>query len=228
MRGISKSELIEREMFMSSNEVSIENTDEQTTITISDDQFEIRFRAQRGCRFSHVDAERIGPELIRLKNENGGVLTKNLILESATEEDSVLHSDFEWDDETAAQKHRLDQAGYMLRSIMIVWDESDPNDEGETVEREFRMFHHVHAPVVAADGDTDVDSVTGARRPNTMPVYVTFPDVVNNPGYSAQVIADAEAYLNRFSTRYQSYVTQIPAFAERFSGVFDALQEMDE
>lgn len=226
MRGISQSELIEREMLMSSNEVSVDNTNEQTTITLSDDQFEIRFRAQRGCRFSHNDAERIGPELIRLKNANGGVITKSVILESATEEDSILHQDFEWNDETAAQKHRVEQAGYMLRSIMIVWDEADPNDDTVTVEKEFRMFHHVHAP--AADSDTDVDSVTEARQPNSVPVYVTFPDVVNNPDYSAQVIADAERYLQQFSNKYQSYLEQIPAFRQRFESIFNALQEMDE
>jgi hypothetical protein len=190
-------------------------------ITISDDQFEVRYRAARGCRLSTADAERIGPELVRLKNENGGVITKNLVLQSATSPISILHQDFEWDDATAANTARLDQAGYMLRSIMIVWDER--NDTGDTVEREFRMFHHVNTTAEPAE------TVTEARQqPQSIPGYVTFPDVVASPDYSAQVIADAENHLQRFTNKYHAYLDQIPAFAERFRSVFDALQTLDE
>lgn len=48
-----------------------------------------------------------------------GRLTPADVLEVATEEASPLHGFFEWDDSVAAEKHRLNQASGLIRSVRI-------------------------------------------------------------------------------------------------------------
>lgn len=70
---------------------------------------------------SHVriDAERAGRELENIRTENAGHLTPGAVVERARSSNSALHDHFEWDDAAAAEKHRLGQAGELIRSIVI-------------------------------------------------------------------------------------------------------------
>ena len=71
---------------------TIQDTDIPTGVPVA-----VRFRAAAGSRFSAKDAERIGPELLRLKKRYGS-LTKDVVVRSAKDAHSPLHKDFEWDD----------------------------------------------------------------------------------------------------------------------------------
>jgi hypothetical protein len=177
---------------------------------------EIRFRAATGSRFNKSDAERIGPELLRLKKKHG-VLTKDLLVQKAHDTRSVLHDDFNWDDASAAHAHRLEQARYILRSIMIVWDES--TDDGGIEQVSTRLFHSVRA-------DSDEDAPNQGNRGQR--IHVTFRDVVENPEYAQQVIDSMERAVVRLDTRFRFYLDKVPMFAERYQAIFDEITALED
>jgi hypothetical protein len=179
---------------------------------------EVRFRAATGSRFNKADAERIGPELLRLKKHHG-VLTKDLLVQKAQSARSILHADFNWDDATAAHAHRLEQARYILRSIMIVWDESTPDGGVEQVST--RLFHSVR--VNSDDEDAPTNRGTRSQR-----VHVTFRDVVENPEYAQQVIDSMERAVVRLDARFRFYLDKVPMFAERYQGLFDEITALED
>lgn len=53
-------------------------------------------------------------------------LTAQTLLDASRPKNSPLHNEFEWDNREAAEKYRLHQAGYIIRSIVIVADETKP------------------------------------------------------------------------------------------------------
>lgn len=72
---------------------------------------------------SHVklDAERVALELNAIADDPGS-LTQEAVVEVASNPLSSLHDHFEWDDRVAAQGYRLEQARYLLRSLVVVVD----------------------------------------------------------------------------------------------------------
>lgn len=78
------------------------------------------YRIRKGKRISRSKAPSYGSELRRLADENGGVLTPQIVVESAKKPDSPLHDYFEWDNRAAADKWRLNQARNLIMSIEIV------------------------------------------------------------------------------------------------------------
>ena len=57
--------------------------------------------------------------LREMSQENGGKLTPELLFEDARNPDSPLHPQFDWDDSTAAEKYRIQQARNLLCSATI-------------------------------------------------------------------------------------------------------------
>ena len=74
------------------------------------------YKAKDGARLK-TDAQTIGEICERLE-KNGGLTAKRLVDESRPE-DAPLHKEFEWDDATAAEAYREEQARYIIRSIVI-------------------------------------------------------------------------------------------------------------
>jgi len=70
------------------------------------------------------DPQPVGEALEAIETKHGGI-TPKLVVRSAKSKRSVLHNIFEWDDPTAANKWREDQAGYLLRHIAIIVDNGD-------------------------------------------------------------------------------------------------------
>jgi len=83
----------------------------------------LRFVAREGFHLSDEDAQVIVNEFERLYEENGPVTAESL-LEAAKPTKSPLHRFFEWNDGEAAHRYRLQQAGYLVRSVAIVEVES--------------------------------------------------------------------------------------------------------
>ena len=176
----------------------------------------VQFKATSGSKFSKADAERIGPELLRLKKEHG-ILTKAIVVDAAESARSIINKDFEWDDATAAHAHRLEQARYMMRSIMICWDESDRS--GNTKQVETRLFHVVRTVI----DDEEAEAGQKSQR-----IVVTVKDVIENPVYGQQVIESMERSLQSLDRKFRFYLEKIPLFAERFQEVFDAISALED
>ena len=72
-----------------------------------------------------LDAQMAGEELERIRTWHNGRLTQEMVVEAARDPGAPLHPHFEWDDQKAADKWRLEQAGDMIRSIAVVISEED-------------------------------------------------------------------------------------------------------
>lgn len=74
---------------------------------------------------------------IRKLYEANGELTAPMVLDSARPDNAPLHPYFEWDDATAAEEYRLEQARSLIRRVTFVVE-----PQGETpahVVREFQV-----------------------------------------------------------------------------------------
>lgn len=67
-----------------------------------------------------ISAQTAGEELERIRQKfNGRLLNAHVVTESK-EKYAPLHSAFEWDDKKAAHFFRLDQAGHIIRNVVVV------------------------------------------------------------------------------------------------------------
>jgi hypothetical protein len=65
-----------------------------------------------------VAAQAVGEHIEQLEKSHGKI-TPKIVLDSARDENSLLHPCFEWDDAIAAEKYREDQAGRILRNLVV-------------------------------------------------------------------------------------------------------------
>lgn len=63
--------------------------------------------------------ERIARALEGITRANGGRLTPELIVEAARPRRSVLHTEFDWSNESAAHKFRLEQARQLITYVTV-------------------------------------------------------------------------------------------------------------
>lgn len=95
-----------------------------------------------------TDAQTAG-EICEKLEKSGGLTAKRLVEESRPE-DAPLHKEFEWNDATAAEAYREEQARYIIRSL-IVQPEATKN---EVVRAFFPMAEHKvfeSLPVILSD-----------------------------------------------------------------------------
>ena len=96
-----------------------------------------KYQAVSGARFSHDDAQIIGPILANLARV--GASSADQIVAEAAKKSSPLHEYFEWSDDVAANFYRLEQARYMARSIVVI------SGKDRTPIRAFHAVTVVHA-----------------------------------------------------------------------------------
>lgn len=81
-----------------------------------------------GARFqpgATTDPSAVGRHIAMLKEQFKGELTPEDVLADAKNNNSPLHSFFEWDDSAAAHQHRLNQARGLIRTIVAVYTHDD-------------------------------------------------------------------------------------------------------
>ncbi len=78
------------------------------------------YRYRDGETFRGVKATDAGQELERIRKKYGGKLQPRAIVDEATDTESPLHDVFTWDDSEAAHAHRLWEARFFLRNIVVV------------------------------------------------------------------------------------------------------------
>lgn len=79
---------------------------------------EMVFKFREG---SHLpgDPQKVGETLTSIESEHGS-LTPPIVVKEAEPDDSPLHRYFEWDDAKAADSFRLEQARYLVASVVVV------------------------------------------------------------------------------------------------------------
>lgn len=119
-----------------------------------------------------ADAQVIGTALEDIRQGSGGALRPRAVVDAAAKPDHPLHPHFEWDDEKAADKYRMDQARTIIRAIRRVDDDDVPR----------RAFISIH--------DTSGTS------------YRPLGDVINSHDLQLKVLQKAESDLQAWENRY--------------------------
>ena len=71
---------------------------------------------------AEADPQEIGDALERISATHGGHLTTQRIVSHARDTKHPLHKHFEWDDRIAGEAYRREQAGQIVRSIVVKAD----------------------------------------------------------------------------------------------------------
>lgn len=127
--------------------------------------------------FLPVPAQQVGETLETIRRQSGGNLTPELVLEKASDPSCLLHPCFEWDDTKAAHEHRLNQARYLLRAVVVL---RGPKEELRPV----RAF-----VTVKACGEN---------------VYKEVHEALAHPDHREQVLARARRELEAWAKRYEA------------------------
>lgn len=69
--------------------------------------------------YKGLSAEDAYKELMSIRKNNNNQLTPEAVVEASKDESSLLHKVFEWDNEIAAEKWRLEQARTLIRNITV-------------------------------------------------------------------------------------------------------------
>lgn len=59
-------------------------------------------------------------EFLQSIEDKHNQLTPELVLKESRNPEAPIHDEFEWDDETAAHRWRLEQAGYIIRAVVAI------------------------------------------------------------------------------------------------------------
>lgn len=135
-----------------------------------------------------VPAQVAGEELDRIRRENGDTLTPGLVVDESRPEDAALHPAFEWDDPTAAEKYREDQARRIIRNVYPIHVDERTGES---------------RPVL---GYVSVDLPDAGRR------YITTARAMSDDELREQVLEDAVKAFEALRTRYQHIRDLAPIF----------------
>ena len=128
-------------------------------------------------------------ELKRIAKANGGLLQPETVVEESRDEDSPLHSRFQWDDTVAGQQYRIWQARQLIRVTVEVLAGTE-----ETTE-------------VFVSLTTDRERESGGYR--------TMVSVLSNNDMRSQLLEDAKNEMRLFENKY----AKLTELAEVFSAM---------
>lgn len=151
----------------------------------------VQYRARPGYHLNNHDAQIIGAEIIRQKQDKPWIRTEEF-LESQRDPSAPAHLYFEWDDAKAAHQHRLYQARHLLRAIEVVYQDTD----GET-----------HVERLTWNLDVGVrDNGIAVNEP----AYVPYTHLEEVSDFREQIADQAERELVSWLHRYGAHLEQFP------------------
>lgn len=168
------------------------------------------FQFRDGCHLSG-DAQVVGERLESIKAKRNA-LTPELVLEDARQKKSPLHQFFEWDDDVAAEKYRLDQAGHLIRSVQVTFIDVEPQQE--------RQISLSAIPAAPALDPKPVRAFLPIKGDSGQRSYVGTREAMGDPAMRRQVLERAHSELDQVSKKYREL--------QELSGVFEALDKVGE
>ena len=139
----------------------------------------VKYSWKSGFPTRGVKAHIVGDVLEDLRSATDGCLTPQQVVDFARDTGSSLHPLFEWDDSVAAESYRREQAGAMMRAILIHYEVEPERFE-----------------VVRALQNVTIDS----RR-----IYVPTIRALQDDDLRRQVIKSAYMELQGWTFRYRQY-----------------------
>lgn len=128
--------------------------------------------------------EQIRAALTALAEANNGLLNPAHVVDAARNPESVLHSEFEWDDDAAADSYRLAQAGALIRRVKFTLVRQDHETKQITV-RTTRAFQSRPSQRTADAGYESVEQIMA--------------DPVKRDELIDQVLRELTAYRRRYA-----------------------------
>lgn len=119
-------------------------------------------------------------EALQAIYDENGRLTPALVVDAARAKNHPLHSRFDWDNRSAAESWRREQASQLIRSVKVVYHKADTEQRLEV-----RAFHAISGP----DGN----------------VYEPNEKVVADPLLRAMVLRDMERDWKQMKARYSDF-----------------------
>jgi hypothetical protein len=110
-----------------------------------------------GGEIAQQDANIVGPELDRIKEESNGVIVPEKVVEYARKKQSPMHNCFDWDDVKVAHEFRIIQAKMIISSIRIISHQSDDTTVKQLAFVPYKTTEqngYIDAKVAAANMDT--------------------------------------------------------------------------
>ena len=141
------------------------------------------FKPKAGAHLTVEQAVEYGKRIDWLASKQSGSITPKEVLADAMNKTSPLHGYFEWDNSIAAEKWRVSQANYLLRSIEVVVTRSDGT------EMQVRQYY----------------SITEQTEDGREQSYYMLGVVLNDADKRAAVIADAFREVENWRLRYEQY-----------------------
>ncbi len=138
------------------------------------------------------DPKEIAEVLERIRTKNDG-LTPGMVVKEAEKPSSILHNYFDWNNRIAAEKWRLEQAKYIIRSLVIL-HEGD-GDEDDLMVRAF----------VSINDEEDGKS------------YTSIAHAMEDEELRKQILAKAKKELQEWAQRY----SDLKEFAAVFAAMDD-------
>lgn len=137
------------------------------------------YQFRNGTRYS-VDAQVVGEHLEEITNKHGG-LNPHLVVREAERKNSPLHDCFTWDDTSAAEKYRLQEARMLIGSVMVVTQQID---------EPIRAFHSVKVNTNSSEDDAETRA------------YVSLDVALSDEEYRRQLLQQAARDLNTWRKKY--------------------------
>jgi len=150
------------------------------------------YKFREGSRLSG-DAQAVGKELETVQLHSKG-LTAHTVLAWARSSHSVLHRYIEWDDAKAAEAHRIEQAGHLIRSVVVLI-EPEPSSPQQV---ELSTVAPAPAkPAATVRAFVPVHTAAGDR------VYLSTSEALADTEYRRQVLKQAHHDLDAVARKYR-------------------------
>lgn len=134
------------------------------------------YKAAPGAVFNDGQAQSVGQEVEGIPT--WPEVTPDAVVNAARSESSAMHGLFEWRDDVAAERYRVQQARHILNHLITVTSDGQP----------MKVYHN-----------TTPES--GTRR------YVHIDKVRTTPTDASQVLENASAELEAWRVRYNVYAS---------------------
>lgn len=153
---------------------------------------------REGSRFT-VAADVAHKELEAIREKVGAINPEDVVTRAKSKR-NPLHPEFDWNDESAANKHRIERARALIRSIVVV---------------------RKSAPMVQARQYEITTNVAPAGSSAPKQVYRTTEEILADPTARERLLARAIKDLGAFRERYAG----LSELAVIFHAIDDAMKE---
>lgn len=152
-----------------------------------------------------MKAEAIRAALAAIAARNNGYLDPAIVVDEARDESSILHAEFEWDDDTAAEQYRLAQAGALIRRVKftVIRQSADPKEVAITTTRAYQS--------------------RPSKRKGDVKGYEPVQSIMKDPEKREELLHQVLRELQAYRKRY----ADLAALSGVWSALDDALAEND-